>query len=152
MVKTHIFMQRFFAEEWYKAYKPPHVTASEWCQLFDIKRKEKNPHKGEILLRIEHKRLYELYKDFVRHLFSSSKVRDITTFYDQLEEVGIVKTNRVVIKGKKRHCVDIYFKPWKAKMQVLYAGTQIDEWLHVSEFSSFLKDFEDWQKPYAFMS
>ena len=83
MVKTHIFMQRFFAEEWYKAYRPQHETASDWCQLFDIKRKEKNPHKGEILLRIEHKRLYELYKDFVRRLVSCSKVRDITTFYDQ---------------------------------------------------------------------
>jgi hypothetical protein len=151
MVKTHIFIQRFFLEEWYSSYKPPHVTPQKWCELYELKRKERNPHKGEIQLRIEHKRLYELYKDFVRHLFSSSKVRDITTFYDQLAEVGIVRLDkRVNVNGLKRECVDIYFKSWKDKMLVLYPGIPISEWDHSEDFSGFETGFKKWNDNYKF--
>ena len=133
-------MVQFFAEDdWYQSYKEPHVNPRDWVKLYEIKMKTTAPHKGEVLVRIEHQRLYYLYKRYMREMCSASKVRNNDTFWKEMETLGIEKyPKRRNINGSKKTCVDIYFSDWKCQMGILYPGYQVIGWNHQSNHTEFM--------------
>ena len=144
MVKSHVFLRRFFLEDWYRAYRKEECPEDIWVRAFEVSRNKTNPNKDEIRLRISQKRLYKLYQYFIHDMYPQSRVRNSDTFFEELQELGIVRfTKRRDIKAygvdkkKKHYVVDIYFKQFKEKMLELYPGIILTTWLHEEDYEQF---------------
>ena len=144
MKKSHMFMRQFFVEDdWFTHYKSPHIQLETWIQCYEIKKNMKQ-RKGEILLRIEHKRLYLLYKSFVKEMYSCSKPRNSDTFWKELEDMGIkIHPTRLKINRLRKTCVDIYYRDWWTIMKDLYPGLEEKVWSHESNFGQFNSSIKD---------
>ena len=145
MVKSHIFIRKFFLEEWYCAYNKE-LNPEVWCEPYAIGINSKNPHKDKIRVRISQKRLYKLYQCFVREFFPQSRCRNSDTFWEELTELGLVRfEKRRCIKERKFYVVDIYFHIFQEHMKQLYPGIVINTWLHIENYKQFLGDFEHYR-------
>ena len=145
MVKSHRFVHDFFSEEdWITYYKGIDILRTTWLALFEVTRNTVDPHKDEIRIRIEHKRLYNLYVRFTRELYGASKARNSDTFWNELEQIGITRhAKRRKINGKNKTCVDIYFRGVAAHMKKLYPAFEPKLWQHEEEFKEFSKTLEN---------
>ena len=102
--------------------------------------------KGKLLIRIEHKRFYMLYKRYMRDNYPSSKARNIDTVFKELLAIGIVRhPKRRILNAKKYHVVDIVYADFMAKMQELYPNLQVCEWDSESEPKAFITTLQGHQ-------
>jgi hypothetical protein len=146
MVKSHIFMRKFFVEEWYMHYIPDDAAHNMWTYGFALSKNTKEPHKNEWRLRMTQKRIYYLYRRFCREFYSQSKVRDFETFWEELGEVGIYKHNKLRrIHEKQRNVCDIYYSKFHSKMCRLYNGIEIEMWSHEKHPEEFIKNVSKWE-------
>ena len=142
MVKSHVFMRLFFLEEWFRTYNRE-LVPKIWIQHYEISRNTSAPHKGEIRLRVSTKRLYKLYISFVKEFYPQSRARNSDTFWDELCELGLLRfPKRRVIKTvtgfpRKFFVIDLYFRTFKERMNVLYPGIELSTWLHEENFDAF---------------
>jgi hypothetical protein len=145
MKKSHMFFVQFFGEDdWFRCYKPPHETSGEWLRQYEMKLKQSKPNKGSVVIRIEHQRLYALYKGFMKEFYISSKIRNRDTFFKELETMGIaVHPKRRNLNGYKRTCVDVIYDIWIEKMGFLYPGYDIEKWPHASNWTEFSKGVQN---------
>ena len=112
--------------------------------MYEVVWNKSNPHKGEIRIRIEHKRLYNLYVRFTKELYGSSKFRNSDTFWNEMEKLGLVRhPKRRTINGLKKTCCDIYFENLKRNMKRVYPTYELLTWQHEEEFERFSKLLED---------
>jgi len=108
---TYRFFVEFFLEEdwifrhnvnivdsWLEAYEI--FTVKKACPLFNV---------GEAKLRIKSDRLYLLYKCYAKDL---GKAVQKTTFFNDAEELGVVKRER---------CYNVYRKTQRRTMMILNA-------------------------------
>lgn len=145
MVKSHIFVRRFFRDEWYGTYKDQFTNRDNWVKDYEIARNTSKPHKDEIRLRITQKRIYGLYTKFRKEFYPSSKTRDSDTFWEELADLGIERhMKRRRINNMKRLVVDIYYSTFKKSMQKLYDGIDIACWCHQENFVEFTEEMKTW--------
>jgi hypothetical protein len=139
-VKSHLFVANFFAEDnWYEMGKPRNVYRCNWAVLYEIYRVE---HRRPFI-RVEHRRLYDVYKFYMKDTFPSSTVRNADTFFKELEKIGIVKyEKRRKINGKNKTCCDIVFSEFKKAMKKLYPTFQQPGWVVEENPKVFEKAFD----------
>jgi hypothetical protein len=127
-VKSHLFIANFFAEDnWFEVGKPNNVYRINWMELYELLT---HRHSLKCFIRIEHRRLYDLYKCYMKQTFPSSTVRNSDTFFKELEKVGIVKyEKRRKINGKNKTCCDIVHSCFMKKMEKLYPTFQHSDWV-----------------------
>ena len=151
MVKSHRFIHDFFSEDWVLSYRERDQTQQDWLSLFEVSKNTTDPHKDEIRIRIEHKRLYNLYVRFTRELYGCSKPRNSDTFWNEVEQLGIKKyEKRRKINGKNKTCCDLYWKVVKTNMKRLYPVFNPNKWQHEEDFSDFSKTLKNLREPYGF--
>ena len=144
MKKSHLFMTQCFTEDdWYTCYKPRDTCVADWVKKLEFLNKDcENP-----TFRISRKRLYTLYKAYMKEFFSSSKVRNEDTFWKELKPLGIeLWTNRLKINGSSNWGTEISFMRFRDRMKALYPGYCFAPWAHFSDFDNFLQGFEDYKK------
>jgi hypothetical protein len=136
--KSHLFISTFFAEDdWYLRGKPPMEMHSRWTEMYEIKK--------NATFRIEKKRMYELYKYFMKTEFPKSDCRNNNTFYNELEKLEIIPwKKRRKINGRNKHGFDILASDIKRKMKTLYPTTEFVDWdveLNLTEMKEEFKKF-----------
>jgi hypothetical protein len=147
MVKSHIFMRRFFCDEWYATYRGQFVNRENWLREYELSVNTSNPHKDEMRLRITQKRIYNLYTRFRKEFYPSSKTRDSDTFWEELADLGIERhMKRRRINDIKRLVVDVYFSTFRKSMQALYSGIDIGCWAHQENPEEFIREMTTWRE------
>jgi hypothetical protein len=140
MVKSHVFMNDFFCDDaWLLAYITEHCRWFKWTAAYQAAFCDKGDYRGKFYIRIEHKRMFLLYRNYMRANYPSSKPRNIDTFFKELERIDIIKyPKRRSLNGKKKHVVDIFFHTFAAKMRTLYPNLEINEWDSVTKPKEFI--------------
>jgi hypothetical protein len=147
MVKSHIFITKFFVEDWYMLYVPEDASREFWTYGFELSMNKTQPNKNEYRLRMTQKRIYYLYKRFCKEFYSSSKTRDYETFWDEVAELGVIKHPKMRrIHEKQRNVCDIYFSKFKEAFQNLYTGVEFSTWSHEENPDEFLDNISKWEK------
>ena len=144
MKKSHRFMTQCFAEDdWYTCYKHRDTVVADWVKKVEFFNNDcENP-----TFRISRKRLYTLYKSYMKEFFSSSKVRNDDTFWKELKPLGIeLWTKRQKINGSSNWGTEISFIKFRDSMKSLYPGYCFAPWAHFSDFEGFIKGFENYKK------
>jgi hypothetical protein len=142
-VKSHFFIAEFFAEDnWFEVGKPTNIFRCNWIGLYEIL-SFKNKKDGETFIRMDHKRLYQLYRFHMKQAYPSSTVRNSDTFFNELEKVGIVKyEKRRKINNRNKTCCDIVFSAFKKEMKTLYPTFNLGSWFSVDNPKLFQKGFD----------
>jgi hypothetical protein len=153
MSKSHQFLTRFFSEpEWYLSYRPDECGIENWLRAFEVFVPNKQPHKDVVIMRITQKRMYTLYKRFMRERNSCSKPRNSDTFWEELEELGVCRYSKVRrlggMEGKQKMCVDLFYSPFLAKVNTLYKGLEISPWIHLD--AQFQQNIEEIKKRFDY--
>ena len=123
------------------------MPAEQWVKLYEVSRQKQNPHAGQIIYRLEHKRLYSLYSRWMKSMFSASRARNIDTFYNELGKIGIVRhPKRRRINGElSRTVVDIFYKPFCKGMKLLYPSMKPNTWDSETNTVEFMKKFNGYR-------
>jgi hypothetical protein len=141
MQKSHRFVTEFFSEpEWFISYIHPECDFDNWLKAIQISAKE-----GYTVLRITQKRIYYLYKRFMKENYSGSKIRNANTFWDEVGDLGIHKYSSVRrVNGKQKMCVDLFYEKYLLKVKKLYKHLEINPWLHINfeEFTASMRKYD----------
>merc|ERR1711964_174679 len=110
-----------------------------WTEMYEIKKNG--------TFRIEKKRLYELYKYFMKVDFPKSDCRNNNTFYNELEKLKIIPwKKRRKINRRNKHGFDILALDIKRKMKNLYPTTEFVDWEVESTLKEMMKKFTSFRK------
>jgi hypothetical protein len=141
MVRAHSFLnEAFCSDSWLLSGIPENAHWCRWTMKYTTGRYDRGVNKGKRYIRIEHKRFFLLYKNYVRANFPSSKVRNIDTFLKETGNVGVPKhPKRLTLNGKKYHVVDLVFENFKTGFEKLYPDMEANTWDSEEDFIAFEK-------------
>ena len=106
------FAANFFCEsEWINEFRPRDTSDCEWYDAYQIRTLQTSVlghMKGSVVIKILTGRFYELYKKWARAKAPSGRVLQETTFFQQIECLGIKPVSRQRFRNTKRNIVNIY--------------------------------------------
>ena len=139
MKKSHLFMTQFFAEDdWYTCYRPRDVSVNDWVKRVEFK---------TTVFRITKKRMYNLYKFYLKEFFSSSKIRNSDTFWKEVDTLGVeLFKKRRKINGINSWGAEVSFSIFEDNMKKLYPGYKFAPWAHVNDYDIFIEGFEKYKQ------
>jgi hypothetical protein len=125
MTKSHVFVERFFSEPNFHNPTELHKLGympQEWAQQISIsKRNRPKERAGQVLIRISQTGFYKCYTLFMRTYFPSSKAHNMTTFFKQITDVGlVVQENRQRINKVTHRTVDCYWDDFSTEYKDRY--------------------------------
>ena len=142
MPRSHLFVSSFFSEDnWFTLYKQPHVYLQGWMALYELGQ-AKGKAKGKMRIRVEQGRVHDLYKEFMRRRFPSSKPRQITTFLKEIQAIMVtVPEKRQKIKKINKRVVDIIPYFVQARIRELYPTLKSVDWECINNPKEFQEAF-----------
>ena len=154
MKATWQFMLDFFSREnWPILFKPHFIMPMAWGRAYEfkiIKKKIDDPAlmKGDSVLLICADRLYELYLSFMGKFNSGCRKVKVTTFFEQLEPLGIKKYRKRKLKDKSRTICYIKAGNVRSFIAQKFPGMNIPEFMtdrpeDVLHLKELLSDFEN---------
>ena len=146
MKLLHRFMKDFFCEDnWHIQYKPADTPFKYWIDFsYDWSPDERCKTKT-FLLRIPQRRMYSLYKSFCGEFYPKSKFRNVNTFWEEIEMVGVERcSTRKVVKSlfdsdqtQSRMIAIIRWPRFVKAMGILYPELPMTTWSHLDASQAF---------------
>ena len=127
MYGSHAFIKNFFAKpDWPTKYMSSGKIHHWHVRNYEVVRVVQNPHKGEIRIRVQADRLYDIYKAYTLDKNPRSKSVSEKTFFDQLAKIGIEKKKQQLLHHVQKTCVDIFFNTVSARLKILFPTIELD--------------------------
>jgi hypothetical protein len=141
MLKSHMFMSTFFlSRNWFFRYKSDSLL---WVKMYRLKIQNRGDHAGQLQIRIQDTRLYNLFKRYMKEHFPSSAIHNSTTFFKEIVQLGFIhpEKRQELYKNNNFMVVDLYFSNFASKMKELY-GKDVELWDSEKEPEAFVKYWE----------
>ena len=92
-----------------------------WFSNISVLRRERNPKRGQILIRVTQEWLFLVYDLWMKAFFSSCNRLSINSFLTKIKEVGInVRDTKQRIHNTTRRVIDIFFTDFQAAWKQKY--------------------------------
>ena len=126
------FCAKFFSEsEWVDSFRPRDTSDCEWYDAYQIRSLQTSVlghSKGAVVIKMLTGRFYELYKKYAKAKCPSGRVLQETTFFQQIECLGIKPANRQRFRTKKRNIVNIYVDSVRKGIKKKFPGFRFPYW------------------------